>query len=140
MPLSRFGAWVTPPPGWDELTKHLTRKGYTKDHLLRAGLLTERDDGDTYDKFRNRLMFPIRDTYGKMTGFGGRVLNPDDVPKYLNSRVPNYLIKVVCSTVWTWRARRSAKQSTRSLLRATWMSSGCTRLVSATPFPRWARH
>ncbi len=73
------------PSGWDELTKHLTRKGYTKDHLLRAGLLTERDDGDTHDKFRNRLMFPIRDTYGKMTGFGGRVLNPDDVPKYLNS-------------------------------------------------------
>lgn len=73
------------PSGWDELTKHMTRKGYTKDHLLRAGLMTERDDGDTHDKFRNRLMFPIRDTYGKMTGFGGRVLNPDDVPKYLNS-------------------------------------------------------
>jgi DNA primase len=73
------------PGGWDELTRHLTRKGYTKDHLLRAGLLTERDDGDTYDKFRHRLMFPIRDTYGKMAGFGGRVLNPDDVPKYLNS-------------------------------------------------------
>jgi len=73
------------PEGWEELSKHLSRKGYTKELMLRAGLLTERDDGDTYDKFRHRLMFPIRDTYGKMAGFGGRVLQPDDVPKYLNS-------------------------------------------------------
>ncbi len=73
------------PAGWDDLSRHLLRKGYTKEHLLRAGLITERDDGDTYDKFRHRLMFPIRDAYGKMAGFGGRVLNPEDVPKYLNS-------------------------------------------------------
>jgi DNA primase len=73
------------PAGWDDLSRHLLRKGYTKDHLLRAGLITERDDGDTYDKFRHRLMFPIRDAYGKMAGFGGRVLNPRTVPKYLNS-------------------------------------------------------
>ncbi|HNW95450.1 MAG TPA: DNA primase [Anaerolineaceae bacterium] len=73
------------PAGWDELTRQLTRKGYTREHLLRAGLLTEREDGGTHDKFRHRLMFPIRDTYGKMAGFGGRILNPDDVPKYLNS-------------------------------------------------------
>jgi DNA primase len=48
-------------------------------------MLTEGDEGRTYDKFRNRLMFPIRDTYGKMVGFGGRVLDPNDVPKYMNS-------------------------------------------------------
>src|SRR5690606_27943147 len=53
--------------------------------MTAAGLMTEREDGSIYDRFRNRLMFPIRGPYGQMVGFGGRVLDPDDVPKYLNS-------------------------------------------------------
>ena len=73
------------PNAWDELSKELKRKGHSEQILLDAGLLTEREGGGGYDKFRHRLMFPIRDTYGKMAGFGGRVLNPDDVPKYMNS-------------------------------------------------------
>jgi DNA primase len=73
------------PGGWTELTNAMKRKGYTDALLLEAGLVTEREDGNSYDKFRHRLMFPIRDTYGKMAGFGGRVLDPNDVPKYMNS-------------------------------------------------------
>ena len=73
------------PGGWSDLTNAMKRKGYTDALLLEAGLVTEREDGGTYDKFRHRLMFPIRDTFGKMAGFGGRVLDPNDVPKYMNS-------------------------------------------------------
>ncbi|MGB4594560.1 MAG: DNA primase [Anaerolineaceae bacterium] len=73
------------PGGWNELTNAMKRKGYTDVLLLEAGLVIEREDGGTYDKFRHRLMFPIRDTSGKMAGFGGRVLDPNDVPKYMNS-------------------------------------------------------
>lgn len=73
------------PAGRNDLSSHLKRKGYDDSLILQAGLLTERESGETYDKFRNRLMFPIRDAYGKMAGFGGRVLDPDDAPKYMNS-------------------------------------------------------
>lgn len=73
------------PAGWDALLTHLKGKGYDEQFLLEAGLTSERDSGGFYDRFRNRLTIPIRDAYGKMVGFGGRVLDPDDVPKYLNS-------------------------------------------------------
>lgn len=73
------------PAGWNDLSNALYKRGYKFEQLAAAGLLTERDDGSSYDKFRNRLMFPIRDAAGKMAGFGGRVLDPDDLPKYMNS-------------------------------------------------------
>ena len=50
-----------------------------------AGMLSEKQEGGVFDRFRHRLMFPIRDANGEMAGFGGRVLNPDDVPKFMNS-------------------------------------------------------
>jgi DNA primase len=53
--------------------------------LSDAGLVSERDQGSKYDRFRHRLMIPIRNRSGKMAGFGARILNPEDVPKYLNS-------------------------------------------------------
>lgn len=53
--------------------------------LLKAGLLTRNDKGNVYDRFRDRVMFPIRDTRGRVIGFGGRVMEGDDGPKYLNS-------------------------------------------------------
>ena len=55
------------------------------DDLVDVGLANKRDEGGFYDKFRNRVMFPIRDAAGKMTGFGARILDPNDVPKFLNS-------------------------------------------------------
>lgn len=73
------------PDSWSLLLDYLLAKGYTRDLILQAGMLSQGDDGRVYDRFRDRLMFPIRGIFGKMAGFGGRVLNPDDVPKYLNS-------------------------------------------------------
>ncbi len=64
---------------WDELSKHFSPKP-----LFDSGMLTENDNGRRYDRFRNRLMFPIHDRRGRIIGFGGRVLD-DSTPKYLNS-------------------------------------------------------
>jgi DNA primase len=71
---------------WDALKSHFVQRGYTAEELLAAGLLVERDDGTPgYDRFRNRLMIPIRDSRGRVIGFGARALANDQLPKYLNS-------------------------------------------------------
>ncbi|MEX0449115.1 DNA primase [Spiribacter sp. 221] len=75
----RFGIGFA-PPGWDNLLRELGNP----DHLKQAGLVVERDGGRVYDRFRDRIMFPIRDHRGRTIGFGGRVLD-DGEPKYLNS-------------------------------------------------------
>ncbi len=73
------------PDEWEALLTHLKNAGYDEQVMLDAGLITTRDSGGGYDRFRNRVVIPIRNTAGKICGFGGRVLNKDDVPKYLNS-------------------------------------------------------
>lgn len=73
------------PANYDAMVNHFGSKGYSTDDLLQVGLVVERESGGVYDKYRNRVIFPIRDAAGKMAGFGGRILNPDDVPKFLNS-------------------------------------------------------
>jgi DNA primase len=73
------------PAGYEGLLGHFSARGYSTGEMLQAGLLNERDSGGFYDKFRNRIMFPIRDAAGKMAGFGARILDPNDVPKFLNS-------------------------------------------------------
>jgi DNA primase len=71
---------------WDAARTHFTGQGYREDELVRAGLLTEHEERKTtYDRFRGRLMFPIRDLDGRVVGFGARTLDPDGIPKYLNS-------------------------------------------------------
>jgi DNA primase len=73
------------PPGRDQLRRALLEQGYSQPLLLRAGLLVQRDDGTVIDRFRNRLIIPIcRDT-GAVIAFGGRALDPEQQPKYLNS-------------------------------------------------------
>jgi DNA primase len=72
------------PEGWDTLKQYLKGKGYGEAELLTAGLLVERDDKNNYDRFRNRLIFPIRNIQGRVIGFGARALD-DSLPKYLNS-------------------------------------------------------
>jgi len=72
-------------PAWDALRAHLTGRGFTPAELVRAGLLVEREDGSTYDRFRDRLMIPIRDLHGTTVGFGARTLEAEGVPKYINS-------------------------------------------------------
>jgi DNA primase len=71
------------PDSWDGLRKALADA--PEQTLLDAGLLTRNDAGKVYDRFRGRVMFPIRDTRGRVIGFGGRVMGPSDGPKYLNS-------------------------------------------------------
>jgi len=73
------------PNAWEATITHFKSKGYTGEELIASGLVTERDSGGMYDRFRNRIMFPIRDARGRMAGFGARILNPEDVPKFLNS-------------------------------------------------------
>lgn len=70
---------------WRALSDHLIGRGYRRDDLLVAGLIIERDDSRHYDRFRGRLVIPIRDDRGRVVGFGGRTLDPQGVPKYLNS-------------------------------------------------------
>jgi len=72
------------PSGWDFLLQQLGNKEEQRELLLSAGLIAARDSGGHYDRFRDRVMFPIRDGRGRVVAFGGRVLG-DDEPKYLNS-------------------------------------------------------
>ncbi|MBH3458807.1 MULTISPECIES: DNA primase [Pseudomonas] len=73
------------PPGWDNLFKHLGADTLQQKVMIDAGLLIENaETGKRYDRFRDRVMFPIRDSRGRVIAFGGRVLG-DDKPKYLNS-------------------------------------------------------
>jgi DNA primase len=69
---------------WEALKGHLVGRGYEVTDILAAGLIIEREGGGYYDRFRGRLIFPIRDMRGQVIGFGGRVLD-DGLPKYLNS-------------------------------------------------------
>jgi len=70
---------------WDSALTHFTKRGYSTQDLLDAGLLSERESGGYYDRFRKRIMIHIRDENGKMSGFGTRIVDPDDLPKFLNS-------------------------------------------------------
>jgi len=73
------------PDGWDGLLRALTARGFQPPDLEKAGLIIAREQGGYYDRFRNRLLFPIRDPQGATIGFGGRTLDDDSQPKYLNS-------------------------------------------------------
>jgi DNA primase len=72
------------PDSWDALLKYALHKGVRDAELLRAGLLAESESGRRYDRFRNRVMFPIKDALGRVVGFSGRVLD-DSLPKYVNT-------------------------------------------------------
>lgn len=69
---------------WDALKNYLKEKGHSEETAITAGLLIKGEDGRTYDRFRGKLMIPIRDIKGRVTGFGARVLD-DSLPKYVNS-------------------------------------------------------
>jgi len=73
------------PPARDGLTRALQEQGYSKALLLRAGLIVQKDDGTLVDRFRNRLMIPIARDTGSVIAFGGRAVDADQQPKYLNS-------------------------------------------------------
>lgn len=75
------------PDSWDSLVKHLRSKGYTDEELKESGLVTvSQKNSNLFDRFRDRLMFPIIDVRGNVIGFGGRIMKKDDnAAKYLNS-------------------------------------------------------
>src|ERR671920_544674 len=84
MSIETFGLGYA-PSAWDSALTHFTQRGYSEQDLAEAGLISPRDSGGFYDRFRNRLMIPIRDENGRMAGFGARIVDPNDVPKFLNS-------------------------------------------------------
>ena len=79
----RFGMGAS-PDRWDGLLTAMTRRGYTKEELLAAGLVVNGKNGRLYDKFRNRLMLPVIDTRGDVVGFGSRVIDISEL-KYMNT-------------------------------------------------------
>lgn len=82
--VDRFGVGAS-PSGWDALVKHLRAKGFTEEELIQSGLAIQGNRG-TYDRFRGRVMWPIRDLTGATIGFGARRLDDDpNSPKYLNT-------------------------------------------------------
>jgi len=81
--IKRFGLGYA-ADAWDDLLSHALRAGISRELLQQAGLITANESGKTYDRFRNRLVFPICDALGRCVAFGGRALG-DDPAKYLNS-------------------------------------------------------
>jgi DNA primase len=73
------------PQSWEATLTYLSQKGYAEKELLEAGMVSERQGGGQHDRFRHRIMIPIREARGRMAGFGARIVNPEDVPKFLNS-------------------------------------------------------
>jgi DNA primase len=81
------------PNSWDAALKYFTAKGYSQQDLIDSGIATEHEsdsrtsgsESRVYDRFRHRIMIPIRDEAGRMAGFGARIVDPTDVPKFLNS-------------------------------------------------------
>ena len=81
--ITKFGLGYA-KDSWDDLLNFLKNKGFTQDEILEAGLIAKNEKGKVYDKFRNRLMFPIIDVRGNIVAFSGRALG-DDPAKYMNS-------------------------------------------------------
>jgi len=81
--VARFGLGFA-PDSWDGLLSAMLKKGFKKSQLLEVGLAVDGRQGRVYDRFRNRVMFPIIDIRGNVIGFGGRVMDNSE-PKYLNS-------------------------------------------------------
>lgn len=103
---ARYGLGFA-PPGYDNLSQGLSLDNEGIEQALTAGLLVRREDsGRTYDKFRDRIQFPIRDSRGRTIGFGGRVLG-DGKPKYLNSpETPVFHKGKELYGLWEWRQSR----------------------------------
>lgn len=73
------------PPSWNGMANYLKRNGVSEEEALKIGLTVKGEKGTIYDRFRGRIIFPIHNVSGEISGFGGRVLDDRDIPKYLNS-------------------------------------------------------
>ena len=104
--VKRFGLGFS-PNAWSSLTDAMKEKGYKLDELIDAGLALRGKNGGVYDRFRNRLMFPIIDIRNNIIGFGGRVMD-DSTPKYLNS--PETIIFNKRKNLFALNIARKSKQ------------------------------
>ncbi len=93
--VNRFGLGFA-LPGWENLGNHLKAKGISAQQLLDCGLVNEGKKQGVYDRFRNRIVYPIRDLKGRVQGFGSRGISPEDTPKYLNSPESKVFHKSEC--------------------------------------------
>ncbi len=82
--VAQFGLGYA-PNSWDATMNFLLERGFARQDLVDAGMVVVKDDGSLYDRFRDRLVIPIRDVQGEVVGFGARALSADAGPKYLNS-------------------------------------------------------
>lgn len=132
------------PAGWDALKNAAAQKGIAESWLVEAGLLKQKEDGRTYDAFRNRLIFPIHDALSRVIGFGGRALD-DDPAKYLNSPQSTLFDKSRC-LYGVRQARDSWKTSRRAVLTEGYMDcimchqAGCTDAIATLGTALTAEH
>lgn len=97
------------PDSWSALIDHMKGKGYTEEELLEVGLAVKRDNGTYFDKFRDRVMFPIIDLRGNVIAFGGRILtDKEGAPKYLNS--PETLIFKKKDNLYAMNVSKNTKE------------------------------
>ncbi len=82
--IQQFGLGYAPDK-WDFALNQLRGRGYSVDEIVASGMAVKNENGRIYDRFRHRLMIPIRDGRGRVLGFGARALEPDQQPKYMNS-------------------------------------------------------
>ncbi|MFQ5906273.1 MAG: DNA primase, partial [bacterium] len=100
------------PPSWDGLKE--TAKSVPEEVLIRAGLLVKSENGRTYDRFRDRLMFPIRNISGRVIGFGGRSVG-DSTPKYMNS--PDTELYRKGKTLYgLWEAKQEIRRNGKAVI------------------------
>ncbi len=101
------------PESWDALINHMGKRGVTIAELVAAGLAVEREGGGAYDRFRDRLIFPIHDPDGRVIGFGGRAMG-DAQPKYLNT--PQTAIFDKGANLYALHLARDAVRRTRDVI------------------------
>ncbi len=102
--ISRFRLGYAPAS--KDLLYHLKLKGFREEHLVASSLFVRREDGSLYDRFRDRVMFPITDISGKIVAFGGRLMGPGE-PKYLNSSETSIFHKGKNLYAYTFARKRS---------------------------------
>jgi DNA primase len=133
--IDQFGIGYA-PGGGQFLTSLLQKEGFGAELLEQSGLVLRRDTGGFYDRFRNRLMFPIHNESGKPIGFGGRALSENDQPKYMNSpETPIYRKSFVLYNLH--RAKEAIRKEDRAVLVEGYMdvigvySSGVREVVAS---------